>query len=241
MTKIRAIFLDFYNTIARFDPPRERLQVDASASLGIVVEESAIRQAYGVADDFLSRENGEHAISQRSPTDVDDLWARYEQLLLTRAGIEVDKEIAGKVFGLVRERPQRLVLFDEVTEVLASLTEQGYQLAILSNMDRDLNQMANDLGIDAYLSFTVTSRDVGAAKPHPPIFLEALRRAGVEHGEAVHVGDQYHGDVMGARSVGIQPVLIDRDGFNDDLQECPIIRTLSELPGLVETLQDHAG
>lgn len=241
MTKIRAIFLDFYNTVARFDPPRERLQVDASASMGIVVEESAIRQAYGVADDFLSRENGEHPISQRSPENVDALWARYEQLLLARAGAEVDKNTARRVFSLLRESPPKLVLFDEVIEVLADLTKQGFQLAILSNMDRDLNQIAKDLGIDVYLSFTVTSGEVGTAKPHPPIFLEALRRAGLEHDQAIHVGDQYHGDITGARGVGIQPVLIDRDGFNDDPPECPIIRTLSELPGLIESLQRDVG
>ena len=56
-----------------------------------------------------------------------------------------------------------------------------------------------------YLDLVVTSGEVGMEKPHPPIFHEALRRAGVEAGDAAHVGDQLSSDVDGARNVGIQP------------------------------------
>jgi HAD superfamily hydrolase (TIGR01549 family) len=233
MAAIRAVFLDFYNTIARFDPPREKIQALACAAVGITVDEEAIRRAYGVADDFLSRKNGQKPLSARSPEEAMDLWARYEQLLLARAGVEVDKETAGRVFALLRERRQGLALFDDVLPALDRLQAHGCRLALLSNMDDDLGQIARGLGIGSYIDFVVTSREVGAAKPHPPMFLEALRRAGVTADQAVHVGDQYHGDVMGARGVGIHPVLLDRDGVKDDLEECPIIRSLAELPDLV--------
>ena len=73
-------------------------------------------------------------------------------------------------------------------------------------------------------------------KPHPPIFLEALRRAEVGPQEALYVGDQYETDVKGARSVGIQPVLIDRDGLNTDVHDCPRIEGLSELMALIQDM-----
>ncbi|MBI4236702.1 MAG: HAD family hydrolase [Chloroflexi bacterium] len=240
MSRIRAVFLDFYNTVARFDPPREQTQVRACAALGLTVSEAAVRRAYPVADDFLSREGERLPLAQRSPEEQADLWSRYEQTLLARAGIQVDKETAARAFRLVREDRQGLALFEDVLPALQVLQARGYRMGLLSNMDDDLDRIVGELGLGGYLDFTVTSRQVGAAKPHPPLFLEALRRVSARPEEAVHVGDQYHGDVMGARGVGIRPVLLDREGFQDDLEECPIIRSLAELPDLL-TAMDKAG
>lgn len=236
MGTIRAVFLDFYNTVARFDPPREQVQALVCRSLGIQVTEAALRRAYPVADDFLSRENGRLAIARRSPEDRADLWARYEQLLLARTGVEVDRETASKAFQAVRQGRSGLALFDDVLPALRTLRSSARRLALLSNMDDDLDRLAAELGLAGYIEFSLTSRQVGAAKPHPPIFLEALRRMNARPDETVHVGDQYHGDVMGARGVGIHPVLLDREGFQDDLQECPIIRSLAELPDVVASI-----
>ena len=73
------------------------------------------------------------------------------------------------------------------------------------------------------------SADVGAEKPHPPIFLAALQRAGCAPDEALHVGDQYHSDVVGARNVGITPLLLDRTGLLDPARyDVPVIRSLME-------------
>ena len=37
--------------------------------------------------------------------------------------------------------------------------------------------------------------------------------ADVSASQAIHVGDSYEADVVGARNVGITPVLIDREGL----------------------------
>ncbi|MEK0338355.1 MAG: HAD-IA family hydrolase, partial [Nitrosopumilus sp.] len=71
--------------------------------------------------------------------------------------------------------------------------------------------------------------EVGTDKPEPPIFLAALQRAGVNASEAVHVGDQYKLDVIGARGVGITPVLIDRYDLYPEVSDCPRIHRLTEL------------
>jgi putative hydrolase of the HAD superfamily len=93
--------------------------------------------------------------------------------------------------------------------------------------------LCSRLGLDSYLDFCVTSEEAGAEKPHPPIFLAALRRAHVAPQEAIHVGDQYQADVQGARAVGINPVLLDREGWYHDVNDCSKITTLPELDRLV--------
>ena len=60
----------------------------------------------------------------------------------------------------------------------------------------------------------------------------ALAAAGVSAEEAVHVGDTYGADIVGAQGVGIRPILLDRDGT----QTCrwsETIQSLTELPGLL--------
>ena len=68
----------------------------------------------------------------------------------------------------------------------------------------------------------------------PPIFQAALKRAQAEPHEAVHVGDQYHSDVQGAMGVGIKPVLLDRRGAYEDIDDCHHVRDMSALVKLFE-------
>ena len=82
-----------------------------------------------------------------------------------------------------------------------------------------------------YLDFVVTSDEAGADKPKPPVFLAALERARVDASEAIHVGDQYKVDILGARGVGITPILIDRYGLCPEVSDCPRIHNLTELAG----------
>ena len=85
------------------------------------------------------------------------------------------------------------------------------------------------MGLEPYLDFIVSSGEVGVDKPDPHFFLAALEQAGVSAAEAVHVGDQYKLDVVGARGVGITPILIDRYDLYPEVSDCPRIRRLTEV------------
>lgn len=54
----------------------------------------------------------------------------------------------------------------------------------------------------------VSADTVRAYKPHRELFEEALRISGCAPDEAVHIGDSYNTDVVGARAAGIRPVLL---------------------------------
>jgi putative hydrolase of the HAD superfamily len=78
----------------------------------------------------------------------------------------------------------------------------------------------------------VSSADVGLRKPDPRIFELALERLDVAPSQAVHVGDHYYADMVGAGSVGMVPVLIDRHG-GEQQGRVAFIRTLEELDGIL--------
>ena len=94
--------------------------------------------------------------------------------------------------------------------------------------------MADNLGLLPHLDFSITSQEVGAEKPSPLIFERALERAGAQPENAVHVGDQIASDIEGAVNVGINAVLLDRDGNHKDYTAQPRIAELPELLPLLK-------
>jgi len=139
------------------------------------------------------------------------------------------------MFMKIMKRVQQLsqgmsfALFDDVLSTLKTLKEQNLTLGLLTNLDRDMKPICRELGLEPYINFIVTSGEVGFDKPKPPIFLAALQQAGVNASEAVHVGDQYKLDVIGALGVGIAPILIDRYDLYAEVSDCPRIHSLTEL------------
>ncbi|MCS7207533.1 MAG: HAD-IA family hydrolase [Dehalococcoidia bacterium] len=230
---IRAVFFDLYNTLARFWPPREEVQAHAAATVGLQVSPEGIARGYAQADAYLTRENARWPLRLRPPEEVDKFWAEYERLILAGAGVQVDAETALKVWRAVRALPYDLALFPDVLPGLRLLRERGLVLGVLSNINRDGPALLNGLGLAGAVDFLVTSREVGVEKPHPRIFQEALRRAGVQPHEALHVGDQVESDVVGAQGVGIHPVLMDRYGHLVAPEGVPVVRSVAEVAELL--------
>jgi putative hydrolase of the HAD superfamily len=123
-------------------------------------------------------------------------------------------------------------LYDDALPVLDRLREHGLLIGLLSNSSRDLHEFVahHCLRADAVL----TSHAHGKTKPHESIFWAMLELLGVGADEAVMVGDTVDDDIEGARAVGMQAVLLDREGRYpdlegrlDDLRELPVVLGLS--------------
>jgi putative hydrolase of the HAD superfamily len=228
---IKAVFLDWFNTLARFEPPREELHCQALQEFGVEASAEKVKRGILLADKYWFDENIKSKIEARSPEEQAEIGLRYEQILLNEAGVKVTKELLLKIIKKLQELYKGItfVLFEDVLSTLKELKGKKYILGLLTNLSRDMAPICRQLGLEPYLDFVVTSEEVGSDKPQPPIFLAALERAGVNASEAVHVGDQYKIDVVGARGVGINPILIDRYDFYPDVTDCPRIHHLSEL------------
>ena len=230
---IKAIFLDFYNTLVQFWPPLDQIQQASCRELGLNVSTEGIKQGYAVADVYFNRENERYPLAVRNEQERLDFFSRYEQIILDNAGLPVSLDLARQVWEIAISVPKDFVPFDDVIPTLSRLHDQGYQLGVLSNLRRDMSQLCQRLGLAPYLDFCISSAEAGAEKPHADIFLAALKRVTVTPGEVVHVGDQHRSDVLGARAVGIHPVLIDRGGWHPEVNDCTKIDSLAELEPLL--------
>lgn len=237
MTRIRAVFFDLYGTLARFDPPREEIQDAAAREHGLSVTAGGIARGYRTADEFMASQNADEPVRSMSPAERDRFFARYEQLVLEDAGHRVDTDTAARIWRTVRSQRYGLALFPDVLQSLEAFAESGLTVGVISNMNETGEAVGARLGLSGRVDLIVTSLEAGAEKPHPPIFLEALRRADARPEEAVHVGDQPTSDVEGARAVGMRAVLMDRYGGHEEYESAPRISALAELPDTISALE----
>jgi putative hydrolase of the HAD superfamily len=131
-------------------------------------------------------------------------------------------------------------VFPDVVPAVEALRGAGIRLGVISNWTWSAPELLHDFDLAHHFESLIISSRVGAQKPHPAIFRRALDELHVNPQRTVHVGDSYTADVVGARRVGIAPVLIDRrlsdaartrDEHADP--ELPIIRDLYELLDLL--------
>ncbi|MCK4863471.1 MAG: HAD family hydrolase [Dehalococcoidales bacterium] len=226
---IKAVFFDLYQTLVRYEPPREEIEAKVLKDFGIDVSPAVLSRPMVVADEFIYNEIARRPLSDRSTEEKMALYAQYQGILLREAGIEYDQKIIPSLLGAMMQSSMDLVLFDDVTPLLDDLKGRGLILGLISNIEQDMTETLTKLELPSWLGIIVTSQDTGAGKPRPEIFREALRRAGVQPSEAIYIGDQYQVDIVGARGAGMKGILIDRNDYYRDITDCPKISSLSEV------------
>ena len=213
--------------------PASETGVCLPSNLGKAVTPEGILKGYAIADAFMTAENASRPLRLRDQKGRDDFFAEYERLVLQGCGIDVRPDLALEIFNRLRDAPSALTPFEDVVPTLIVLRERGMILGLISNMNMHGVDLLDDLGLSNHVDFAVTSGEIGVEKPNPLAFQTALIRAGVEADEAVMIGDQPSSDIVGAASVGIAPILIDRDGNHPRFDACPRITTLEQLPPLI--------
>ncbi len=134
---------------------------------------------------------------------------------------------------MLLDKYRNLPCFDDVIDVLKSLTRK-YRLVAFSNGDsRALDRLLNNVGIDRYFELIISAEEAKTFKPDPVLYHHLLRRVESRPGNAYLVSSNPF-DIIGARSVSINAVWVKRhDSMIFDPWEyepTSIIRTLRELP-----------
>lgn len=138
-------------------------------------------------------------------------WRDLVLRVVQRCGVTMDEfdEYFGQLYWYYAQG-DAWVCYPEVNSVLSQLRASRYHLAVVSNFDSRLPGVLRELGIAQYMDDVVYSSEAGSAKPDKGIFHLALERLGVAAQGAIHVGDSVEADLNGARSAGIDSLLVDR-------------------------------
>jgi 2-haloacid dehalogenase len=126
--------------------------------------------------------------------------------------------------------------FADVGPALRELRKEGWNLALLTNCDRDiiaLTQKRLPVPFDA----VVTAEDVSAYKPDPRHFLLFQSTFGASADAWIHVAQSYFHDIKPASELGITRVWVNRQGEKDDPSLADaVVAGLAGLPEAVRVL-----
>jgi HAD superfamily hydrolase (TIGR01549 family) len=152
--------------------------------------------------------------------------------LLFDLGLEIKQERFDHIEGLYN-RFYTIEIFPGVKEMLEKLSKK-YQLAIVANPITNISRLAFEkLDLAKYFNYIILSRDLGARKPDPEIFIYALRSMWIKADETIHVGDSLEEDLQGAKNAGMKTVWIKGDKEATEIQPDYVISKVTELTSLL--------
>ena len=241
MNEVRALFLDVGWTLSYPEQSIWQIISDLCRQAGAdATPEQSEELLYQLRESVSS-----HAEEQfRSGADYSDsdedfslMFDRMTAPIFGHFGITEGQQ------GLMAEFFQRFwneenwKIFPEVLDFLDRVRSRGVRVGVVSNAPTSLTKFLDRLAITPLLDFAVISAAHGVKKPDPRIFRIALDQAGVEASQALHVGDMYLEDVLGASALGISTALI-RRGKNSLFPSFPEAPTKVSTQSVVPDLND---
>ena len=101
-----------------------------------------------------------------------------------------------------------------------------------------MKKRLEEYGIRDLWDVITLSGEVGISKPNPEIFLQSIHQIDqLTPNESIYVGDSYPFDVLGARNVGMVPILIDSNRGKD--YDCLVITSFKDLIPLLIKLKSQ--
>ncbi len=231
MTK--AVFFDFYFTLCVWEQSLELRLQKIAGRYGLDIDPKRYIKAHA---NLYAEASGSDPIEHSLLGTMQEIVESYCEFIKQLGVQEHVEQIAWELLQSEHSlfAANAATLYDDVMPTLQHLRSAGFKLAIVSNWDTPLDPLTERLGISDYFDAIVASHDVRvrSAKPDPHIFMYTLAAVGVSAEETVHVGDTYAADIVGAKNVGIRPILLDRDGTQTG-KWSETIQSLSELPELL--------
>jgi HAD superfamily hydrolase (TIGR01509 family) len=175
----------------------------------------------------LARERGGQW-SDRAQADMMGMsspeWSRYmhDVVGLAESPDEIAEEVVRRMEARYRERLPLIAGAREAVERLAA----RWPLGLASSSNRPLIDLALELGgLTPFFAVTVSSEEVGRGKPAPDVYLEAVRRLGVEPARAAAVEDSANG-LRSAHAAGLRVVAIPNAHFPPDEEALALADTV---------------
>jgi putative hydrolase of the HAD superfamily len=213
MTSYSAITFDAGNTLLYCDPSPAEIYAEALGRHGRPVSADEVAPVFATAWAELQ---------ERTPRGIDrytahpggerEWWGAFLREVLAR--LDHDADWRSLLDDLYRAfaRPEVWRVYPETRATLESVRELGLRLAVISNWDRRLPDILENLRLTGFFHEVTVSSIEGVEKPAAAIFERTVARLDVAPRQTIHVGDSPLEDYQGAEAAGLRPVLVDRAG-----------------------------
>jgi putative hydrolase of the HAD superfamily len=202
------VFLDVGDTLIRAHPSWAAVYRLGLADYGIDAAENDIERAL-----LEETQTGWWLFEEPFEPTEENSYTRikaFDTAVLGRLGHTDLPDLAIRSIGSAFARRSAWYVYPDVIPALDALSAAGIRLGVISNFVWGGAELIHELELAGHFDVLVISARVGFQKPHRGIFEHALSAMRVAPERALHVGDSYTADVLGARRVGLNAVLIDR-------------------------------
>jgi HAD superfamily hydrolase (TIGR01509 family) len=243
---IRAVTLDFHNTIARCD---RWFALEVRELVPEVLHVLAARGELAAEDGLHDRARVAYRSLREGIIESGDERAALDCALATLAALELalpEDAVAATIEELMREALLEATPMPGVIAAVRTLAERGLKVGVVSSAVHHpfLDWTLAEFGIADAFATVVTSASSGFYKSRPEIYHAALRGLGADAREALHVGDSYRFDVLGARQAGMRAIWYasteEAMAQAENLADATV-SDLATLPAVIATLDGGGG
>ncbi|GAC1426942.1 MAG: hypothetical protein PVS3B3_08010 [Ktedonobacteraceae bacterium] len=235
---IRTVFFDAGFTLLRPTPSDAEICLEVCANLGLHVQLEAMKQRMHDTEDYYFRQMSLNRYVWSNEQAINEMWIGYFTNLLRPLIEEHDEKRLRQLANAIADEysnPRRWETYPDVLPTLEALQRHGYTMGVISDWGIVLGPILRNLHLIQYFDALLISAVTRYGKPSPHLYDLALQRTNSIADYALHIGDSYVYDVLGARSVGITPVLLDRPRrLTQDTVDCLLVHSLDELLDLLE-------
>lgn len=236
---IRTIFFDAGFTLLYPNPSMAEICQNVCKQLNLHLHLDHIEQRVLDVQDYYYRQMRLAPYTWASDQAIAEYWVGYYMHLLRPFVEEHDEPRLYQMALAINEEFDKHTswqLFPDVLPTLETLRAQKrYTLGVISDWGMVLGPILRRLNLTRYFDVLVVSAATRHAKPSPTLYESALQRANAIADYTVHIGDSYIHDVLGARTVGITPILLDRkERLQPNEVDCLLVHTLTEMLDLLE-------
>lgn len=222
----KAIFFDFGDTLASTNPPFLIRLASAFRDCGYNVSDEDFERAYLKTDYEIHRKYLERGTI--SPLEYRD-W--FFPKLCRHLSLEGEsKMIRERMRTALRKIDYTRSALPGAIQLIELLKVRGLTLAVISNNDGTTQEKCQEVGIRDYFDIIADSTNLGVVKPDSRIFQFVLDKLNILPSEALHIGDLYGSDVLGARNAGLDVIWLNRRRIEKlDGTQILEVKSLSEI------------
>jgi REG-2-like HAD superfamily hydrolase len=235
---IRTVFFDAGFTLLYPSPSILAVCQQVCQQYGLHIDANQLQQGMESAEKFRLHQVQSNRYIWADEQDIAKFWLSYYRSLLQPFMVGHDEMLLDHLVHTIAkefEKHTAWQLYPDVKPTLKAFQAKGYRLGVISDWNIALGPLLRQLDLTQYFDCLVISAAARHAKPSPKLYDMALERANSIPDYTIHIGDSYIHDVLGARSVGITPILLDRtDTLTENKVDCLLVHSLYELLDLLE-------
>ncbi len=235
---IRTIFFDAGFTLLRPTPSDAEICLEVCQSLGLHIQLDVMQQRMHEAEDYYFQHMRANRYTWGDEQAINTMWVGFYANLLRPLIAEHDEQRLHQLASAITEeygKHTRWETYPDVLPTLEALQRAGYTMGVISDWGIVLGPILRGLDLIKYFDAVLISAVTRYGKPSPHLYDLALQRTNSIADYSLHIGDSYVPDVLGARSVGITPILLDRPHrLEQKTVDCLLVHSLDDLLDVLE-------